>query len=95
MVESISGWQAPVDGPATSEWAGSVEAALAARDWAWLPLDDFIQAHMVEIVRGAIVRVGAVYTRMMAIAQEREAELAAERAQAAEAVENSEAAMQG
>ena len=75
----IASWQAPADDAETRVWLASTEAAIATG--ADSPLADFIQAHMVEFVRGAVERVGKVYQRTMDLVTERE--LAAAEAQRA------------
>lgn len=80
VIAAIADWQAPVDDAETRAWITHVETILAATQRA--PLLEFIGAHLVGIVRGAIDKVGQVYKRLMALAEERREEL--ERAVAGE-----------
>jgi len=75
VTRQIASWQAPVDDAATAAWQGAVTEMLSrTRD---MELTPFIADYLVPFLRGAIDRVGQVYSRLMAMApREAQAEAA-------------------
>ena len=75
LAETISGWQAPADDAAARAWREATERTLHETQAMDLAL--FIGAHLVPFLAAAIERVGAVYKRLVELADARAEERAA------------------
>lgn len=83
LTKTISSWQAPIDDADTAAWGGAVGEMLKRTEG--MPLAPFVAEFLLPFLRGAIDRVGKVYTRLLELmpSQEREALAAAAAAAAA------------
>lgn len=63
LIEKIGSMQAPADDAEYRAWAAGVEANLASAGGMALP--EFITAHLIDFLAGAMERLGTVYKRMI------------------------------
>lgn len=63
LLEKIASWQAPADDADTRAWAQQVEHTLSGT--ADMALGEFIPAHLIDFLAGAMERVAKVHQRLI------------------------------
>ena len=77
VVETVSGWQAPVDDAAAREWAAATTRLIDETAQQRMELAPFIATHLLPFLAATIERVGQVYKRMIELGEQLEATRAA------------------
>jgi len=77
VVETVSGWQAPVDDDAAREWAAATARLIDEAAQQRMELAPFIATHLLPFLAATIERVGQVYKRMIELGEQLEATRAA------------------